>query len=394
VSDAQLYTGGFISCGPLDWMLGVCIGTVPGVSMTDDRSSVEAAFAEFGRLGKTAFGHNRSLTIGASEIGRCARATAKRKLGHKPDPYYDDNNGFAKRGDLLENGFTAQATKYWVESLGGKLLHAGQSNQITLKAAPLSATPDGLAINMPRDCLSEFGVVDIGESRSLVVEMKSIDTMYKKEKLPKQEHVPQTLQQIGLIRHSKVIKHMPECGVVMYVNASNVYDVVTVPVAWSQHNFDSLVVRGKQLLACKDPDKLAPEGAIAGGRECRTCEFANQCTGFTPWVHTAKKKPSPAVIKKVSTHVLVAKRAMVSLEVASKVAAETEAELYGLLNQAGTSFIQLPDGTTVYTQKVAPQLRMDTKALVAAAKAKGIDTDSFKKETKAGTKLTIQPPRS
>src|SRR5687767_11447335 len=85
--------------------------------------------------------HDRSQTIGASEIGQCARKVWFGKNGIAPD-VADDLKGAAARGDLIEQYVWAPAVASHVASLGGELWFAGDE-QKTLVDGYLSATPDG-----------------------------------------------------------------------------------------------------------------------------------------------------------------------------------------------------------------------------------------------------------
>jgi hypothetical protein len=112
---------------------------------------------------------DRENTVGASEIGQCARKVffgknaGDRVYGAVSDEDYTDPWGAALRGRLFEDHF-------WVPALrarhGDKLLFAG-AQQRTLISGFLSATPDGLLIDQPRDALAALGITDIGVNRSL-----------------------------------------------------------------------------------------------------------------------------------------------------------------------------------------------------------------------------------
>src|SRR5262249_10834207 len=137
-------------------------------------------------------------------------------------------------------------------------------------------------IKVKRDILKPYGVPDIGKSKQLVVEMKSLDPRYGRHKLPKAPHVPQTITQLGMIR--KATKFRPEWGVVIYVDASDYFNFSVHPVQWDERAFQSLVKRASKILSVSDPAQLAPEGKIAGGSECSECPFVKQCLGFVPWI--------------------------------------------------------------------------------------------------------------
>src|SRR6185436_8251163 len=122
------------------------------------------------------WGYDRSNTVGASEIGGCARKAffeknRNTKFGSKPDADYRDGWGARMRGHLIEDYLWVPALR---KRFGKNLLFAGKQQQ-TLFKGYISATPDGLVINQPRDILKEFklngkSVADIGPGKCFVVE--------------------------------------------------------------------------------------------------------------------------------------------------------------------------------------------------------------------------------
>lgn len=348
-----------------------------------------ASARAFAASRKKSFGHDRRLTVGASEVGKCARAVAARKAGWMPDPGYEDSSGFATRGDVMEDAWTSPMVEYHVAQLGGRLLYHGQANQITLKGkgVPLSATPDGLAEGLPRNVLEPYGVPDI-ESDEAVFEFKSLDPRFDAGKLPKPEHIPQTITQLGMIR--RATKHKPLWGAVIYVNASDYFDVNVIPVKYSEEAFAGCAQRATKMLKAKDPNQLPPEGKIAGGVECRTCEFAQRCYGFLPWLPKGEKKLSPKAEVEIAALARKIVHAEAEAERWKREKAEREVDLYLALSSSKTRFAKLPSGGTVLWKTTKPQNRLDTKALSEAAKAAGLDIAKFMKPTKEGTSLSLE----
>ena len=202
---------------------------------------------------------DRENTIGASEIGQCGRKVFFAK--NSGDPFYnvtsdeDYNNpwGAALRGRLFEDHF-------WVPALrarfDGKLLHAG-AEQVTLVSGFLSATPDGLLIDQPRDVLASLGIADIGESGCIVVECKTIDPRARLDE-PKPEHVYQAIVQMGLF--AELTPYRPGYAVLSYANASFLDDVVAFPVRFDPAVFTNAKVRAALIMTAQAADKLQPEG--------------------------------------------------------------------------------------------------------------------------------------
>jgi len=157
--------------------------------------------------------HDRDLTVGASEIGQCARKTWFAKNDTPADPDHIDRYGAKLRGDLIE-------AHYWEPGIraqlpdGVELMFAGRE-QKTLVDGYLSATSDGLLVGLPRDCLRWLGVDDLGGD-CLVVECKSIDPRVDLREA-KAEHAFQVHCQMGLIRLCS--EHEPSYALISYTDA-------------------------------------------------------------------------------------------------------------------------------------------------------------------------------
>lgn len=349
-----------------------------------------AAYLSYVDTIKTTFGHDRTKTIGASEIMACARRVAYSKTGHSFDPEYVDANGFASRGNHME-AWIAGWMDHAVRAAGGELLHAGQDNQVTLVAEPLSVTPDGIAVKLPRDWLASCGVKDIGEGRCVVTEFKSISPRFKAEKLPKPQHVHQCMTQIGMVRHST--KHRPEYGIVVYVNSDDYSDIKTFVVPYDEKQFRALYGRAKMLISLRDPNQASPEGKVSGGDECRTCGYAKQCLGYLPWLQPFEVTPDDkAKLKTLKS--LAAKKAKAEKAIAKAKAEDGKAEeaLYAALADAKTRYVK--HGSVLIQAKETPsQSRADAKKLAALAVSLGATPEQIeacKSATKPGTSLTVE----
>src|SRR5262249_29956621 len=124
---------------------------------------IAETLAEFAKATARTF-EGRENTIGASEVGQCARKVFFAKNTGDPvysassDEDYVDPWGAALRGRLFEDHF-------WVPALrarfGSKLKYAGAEQQ-TFISGFLSATPDGLLIDQSQDMLASLGIADIG----------------------------------------------------------------------------------------------------------------------------------------------------------------------------------------------------------------------------------------
>lgn len=318
------------------------------------------------------------------------RAVAADKSGAwQPDPGYQTTNGFAERGNVMEDAWTAPAMTHHVLSCGAELLYAGQANQVTLTAAksPLSATPDGLVVGAPRTFLAEWGVPDIG-SQEAVLEFKSLDDRFDKHKLPKFEHRIQTIAQLGMIRVAT--KYKPKWGAVLYTDASDYFDMSVHPIEYTDAAFQAVLKRAHATISCKDPNQLPPEGKMAGGRECRTCKYAQQCLGFLPWVQKGESKiKDPKAVKELTALAKQKSAAEQATEDAKRAVAEADAKLYALLAKHKTRYAPLK-GLTIRAKETASQVRMDQAAMKARLIELKQDMRQFEKPTKPGSSLEVE----
>lgn len=219
---------------------------------------------------------DRHLTVGASEIGQCARRVYWTKMEGDPvygvarDPAYVDGWGAARRGATFEDYFWVPAMR---RAFGDKLLYAGDRQQ-TLASDFLSATPDGLLIGLPRDALAALGVPDIGAGGELVVECKTADPRTRLEQA-KPEHVYQAQVQLGLLR--ELTPHRPNFALIGYVDASFWDNVIEFVVAFDPAIYATAKQRARNIMLARSAAELPAEGSIAGGSECRYCPFTIVC---------------------------------------------------------------------------------------------------------------------
>lgn len=343
--------------------------------------------AEYTKDQKVGFGSERRKTVGASESGLCIRRIAYRKLGLVPDKP-DDGNGFATRGNVMEDHFSAPLLMAWAKKLGGELLYAGQSNQISLKSPKSfqSATPDGLLVNIPNDAFADYGLADLGNN-TCVVEFKSIDPRVGSHKLPKIENVRQTMQQLGLIR--KGTQYKPDWAVIIYTNASDYFDIKVFPVAWNELMFQGLAIRAKTVMACEDPSQLSPEGKIKGGDECKMCEYAEQCLGFLPWLANDESAPAAKHIKPVEALAKQILEAEVVKVKANQHVRDLEALMYEKLNHAKTRFLKTKS-VVVVAKKTNSQSRYNMDMMKKRIEQLGGSYEDCKADTKEGTTLSVE----
>jgi len=263
-----------------------------GIQVTYHRKfiMIKEALNAFALSAAKVWGYDRSNTVGASEIGGCARKAfyeknRKIKTGvkfranrtsrenikrYEPDQDYVDGWGARMRGNLIENHLWVPALK---KRFKKNLIMAGKDQKSLFKGF-LSATPDGLVINQPRDTLKAFGIADIGEGRCFVVEGKSIDPRVPLAEA-KSENVYQVHCQLGLIR--ECTKYRPEYALISYIDASFHDSVTEFVIKFNPHIYKRAKIRATEIKTAKSPMELKPEGWIAGGKECEYCAFLGPC---------------------------------------------------------------------------------------------------------------------
>src|SRR4051794_13024279 len=218
----------------------------------------------------------REHTIGASEIGQCARKLFWIKNEGDPvhaalrNPDYVDGWGAQMRGSVFENHFWLPALR---ARYGERLKYAGPE-QRTLISDFLSATPDGLLIGQPANALAPLGIPDLGGDHSLVIECKTSDPRVRLD-APKPEHVFQVNTQIGLLQ--ELTHYNPVFAVIAYTNASFWDDVVEFAIRFEPAVFQQAKLRAARIMTTTEVEGLWPEGWIAGGKECDRCPFSRAC---------------------------------------------------------------------------------------------------------------------
>ncbi len=350
---------------------------------------IAEALADFAKATARTF-EGRENTCGASEVGQCARKTYFTKnaddniYGVALDEDYADAWGATLRGTLIED-------HYWLPALrarfGDKLLYAGDE-QKTLVAGFLSATPDGLLIEQPRDVLAALGVADIGSDGSIVVECKSIDPRTKLDE-PKPSHSYQAIVQIGLIR--LLTPQRPEWAVISYVNASFLDDVVEFPVRFDPAVFDTAKSRAAKIITAQAADELRPEGWIAGGRECEYCPFNGACGVIR---HTVPTRPvaeplNPQFVAEVVDLAREAKQRRGAIEASIAALREIEHNIKERLRAKGLRHI-VGNEISVTWSAVKGRVSYDAKAIREAAAKAGINLAEYETTGETTDRLVIR----
>jgi CRISPR/Cas system-associated exonuclease Cas4 (RecB family) len=189
----------------------------------------------------TVWTHDRGNTVGASEIGSCARMVWYRKRGQPEE--LEQGWGFAERGHVVE----AWAFDAWRRAKI-RLTH----RQHTLTSGFLSATLDGFW-------------------NGYCVDVKSFDPRTIAPVKPK--HILQVKVQIGLWKLSKSTP--AKGGLLVYINASDFADVREVKVEPDPGTFQAMRLRARDIITSDTPPER--EGAWTG--ECKFCPYQTACLG-------------------------------------------------------------------------------------------------------------------
>lgn len=335
--------------------------------------------------------YDRSNTVGASEIGGCARKAfyeKNRKTGAKsktskikqyePDTDYIDGWGARMRGNLIEEHLWVPALK---KRFKKNLLMAGK-NQKSLFKGFLSATPDGLVINQPRDVLASMGVPDIGAGKCFVVEGKSIDPRVPLSEA-KSENIYQVHCQLGLIR--ECTKHKPEYALISYIDASFHDSITEFVIKFNPKIYERAKIRATEIKTATLPTQLKPEGWIAGGKECQYCAFQGPCgvaRANLPNYDNPVDDQFKAEIVDLCRQVNEAKDDKEAAEIKMK---DTQENIKGRLREKGVRKIK----GVVSWSNVKGRESYDMVALREAAKEMGLDITPFETVGNATDRMTI-----
>jgi len=202
----------------------------------------------------------RAKWMNASEAGTCIRQQwyKKHTVGDAPE----EDRGYARRGHAME--------RYMVEALTAANipLHQGGEDQVTYKdpATKLSVTPDGVLVL---------------DDERVPVDFKSIDPRTNKKNLPRPAHVLQVkiaMHLIGLYSGPDARARPINRGLLVYTDASNYDDIIQFDVdPLTPAELTWATKRAKKLLTTRVVNALDREGKTAGGKECKTCAFAEAC---------------------------------------------------------------------------------------------------------------------
>lgn len=191
---------------------------------------------------------DRSNTVGASEIGSCARRVWYSKHDAEPDPEWSDHWGFKVRGHIVE----AWAVDTMLAN-GLNIIECG-GDQITHTDGFLSATPDGY---LPDE--------------DTTIDIKSFDP--RKSRLPEEQHI----QQVRLGARLRGARQ----GMLIYINASDFQDQREFGPwpGFDDDEFADAKARARTILAGPSVDAFMREGKFNEECDRFDCAFKVRCLG-------------------------------------------------------------------------------------------------------------------
>ena len=299
---------------------------------------------------------DRSATIGASEIGKCARMLAHSRAGTKRD-FDHETSGFAERGHWMERWWVARLRE---SAIGHKIKNAG-SNQRTLHHGPISATPDAVY------------------DRAYTADCKSFDP--RLHHLPKDEHIVQVRLTAKIAQDQGLIS-MNGGGVLTYINASDYGDIREFPVsAYDDQEFKSLVDRAHKILS-SEPNSLPREGWISGGKECADCPFRTACLGEK--IEETNDLP-PSALSRVEELCKAGLEAAELAEKSERREREAKDEILQIFRQHRTRNVK----GLAFIRRGTSGGKLDNEAL----EADGIDLSLYRTGGGSWESVTIQKPK-
>lgn len=327
--------------------------------------------------------HDRTKTVGASEVGQCARKVwySKNENAAERDPDYSDNYGARLRGTIMENAFWEPAMRL---ALGDKLLFAGDE-QKTFVSGYLSATPDGLVTGQEPDALKHLGVKDI-ESDCFLAEAKSADPRTNLS-APKPENVFQIQVQLGLVRETS--SYEPVYALLSYTNASFWSEIIEYPIKFDPAIYNTAKIRATEIMTAGSAEELKPEGFIAGGRECDLCPFTRACGVVRRSVPTSNEVADPQLVAEIADLVRSVKESETVIECEQAMLRNTQQGIRDRLREKGVKKIP---GLVAWSS-IKGRKTYDNKKLYEAALDAGIDIEQFARVGEETDRLTITAPK-
>lgn len=323
-------------------------------------------------------GADRSKTVGASEVGQCARKTFWVKHPHKApnkDADYVETWGARMRGSMFEKHF-------WVPALrarfGSRLLYAGE-DQTTLVKGALSATPDGLLVKLTRH---ERIVAETG-ANCIVPECKTIDpraNLYE----AKPVNTFQTQVQMGLFRDTTQYK--PERAVISYTDTSFWNETTEFIVKFDQKVYQAAHERARQIMNPNaDGLDFEPEGWMAGGNECKYCPYAGACGISRRDLPFTDAPVDPQFAAEMTDMAREYRQAEADRDIFEERMRKLQYDIKERLREKG---IRRIPGILTWSS-VKGRTNYDTKAMIEQLTKRGVDCTAYESQSDPSDRLTI-----
>ena len=326
--------------------------------------------------------HDRANTVGASEVGQCARKVFWLKNENDSarradrDPEYRDSWGARMRGTIFED-------KFWEPALRAKFrdrLRMAGNDQKTLTDNFLSATPDGMIVNLTPIEQDEIGTT----GDCVMVECKTADPRTNLTEA-KSANVYQTQVQMGLVRECTSYK--PMHSILSYTDASFWSDVKEFVIAFDEGVFETAKQRAMTIMTADAGSDLQPEGWIAGGTECNYCPFTKACgieRRNLPFQDIAPVDPQfAAEIRSMARDLKLLEEHRDSLDADFR---ELQNDIKDRLREKGIKKIP---GVVTWSS-VKGRGSYDNKAIREAASEAGVDVEQFQTIGEPTDRLVIQ----
>ena len=210
----------------------------------------------YARTQTATFTEDRSQTVGASEVGQCARKIFWLKNegwavdgGVERDVDYNDTWGARMRGTIFENNFWVPAMR---KRFGTRLLLCGNSQRTFVKDF-LSATPDAMIVRLTKAEKEAIGT----DAAQVLVECKTTDPRTNLVEA-KNENIFQTHVQMGLIRETT--KYRPTHAIISYTDASFWSDIKEFMVTFDQQIYEAAHERATLMMTAKSAAETRARG--------------------------------------------------------------------------------------------------------------------------------------
>ena len=334
-------------------------------------SIVTSAVEQFIKHQKKTWKHDRRQTIGASEIGQCARKIFCVKLEDTElrvprNEGFVDTWGARERGNLIEQHLLVPAIR---QRFGKRALFLGDEQQ-TFFDGYLSCTPD---------CILAL------DQGYILLEFKTIDPRVRLTE-PKFEHVFQVQMQMGILQH--LGEYPCQRAIISYTDASFLNETREFEVAFDQAFYDAAGKRAAEILTATSMQDILPEGWIKGGKECEYCAFSIACGRQRRDLPPEVGMVDPQFVAEIADLAVEYKQAQAVVEESEAMVRTLQTCIKTRLQEKRVRRV-VGNGVSVSWAPVKARETTDVKALAAAAREAGIDVASFVSVGEPGDRLTI-----